>query len=49
MAQDTVFGGAEVCTYMEVRKKDGTVRYYKVCNEETVEIDEATYLVEMEG
>lgn len=36
----------EVSTYMKVEKKDGSVYYYRIQNEQQVELTEAQYLVE---
>lgn len=41
--QETTFGDAEITTYLEVKKKDGTTRYYKVVDEQNVEITEQEY------
>ena len=42
--QPTAFGEAVMTTYIEVKKKDGTKRFYEVKNEELTEITEEFYL-----
>lgn len=46
MAQDTAFGKATLTTYMKVEKKDGRVIYYKVVDDENIELTEQEYLAE---
>ncbi len=43
MTKDTVFGEAELITYMKVEKKDGRVFYYKVVDGQNIEITEKEY------
>lgn len=47
MTQDTAFGGAAVSTYMMVRKTDGSLKYYRVTDGETLEITQEIYLSEI--
>lgn len=44
MAQDTVFGTANMDSYIKVEKKDGRAFYYKVVDEQNIEITEQEYL-----
>lgn len=43
MAQHTAFGAASLVTYIRVDKADGSILYYKVVDEENVQITEQEY------
>ena len=43
MTQHTAFGGTELTAYLKVEKKNGEVRYYKVVDEQNIEISEEEY------
>lgn len=43
MSQQTVFGEVEVDAMMKVTKADGTTKYFRVVNEQNIEITEEEY------
>lgn len=47
MTQDTAFGKAALSTYIQVKKADGSFRYYRVVDGENMEITQETYLTEL--
>ena len=44
MSQSTSLGQATMTTYIKVEKQDGSVLYYKVVDEQNIEITEQEYL-----
>lgn len=49
MSQSSAFGRAALSTYIQVKKADGSLRYYRVVNEENTEITQEMYLSEVGG
>lgn len=43
MSQQTVFGEAEVDAMLKVTKADGSVKYFRVVNDQNIEITEEEY------
>lgn len=43
MSQQTVFGEVEVSALLKVNKADGSVKYYRVVNDQNIEITEEEY------
>jgi len=42
--QNTAFGQAEIAGYLKVEKVSGAILYYKVVDDQSIEIDETEYL-----
>lgn len=43
MSQQTVFGEVELSALLKVDKADGSVKYYRVINDQNIEITEEEY------
>ncbi len=44
MKQTLAFGEAEVAVLIQIKKADGRILYYRVVDNQNIEIDETTYL-----